>query len=120
MEFPAILDEENLEEPFERSGTRLLMSHEWCYHFDAIIKKYPEAWIQLIYREDVTSYNWWKQAGGFDITYPDYSWYQDDETMFFKIYEQNQLILDFAQKHVLQWTQHHKHNDIFISTYTGK
>ena len=34
MEFPAILDEENLEEPFTGTGTRLLMSHEWPYYFD--------------------------------------------------------------------------------------
>ena len=120
MEFPAILDEENLEEPFTGTGTRLLMSHEWCYHFDDIIKKYPDAWIQLIYRADGTSFDWWLQAGGFDITYPDYSWYEDDDTMFFKIHQQNQLILDFAQKHMLQWKQHHKHNDIFITTYKGK
>ena len=119
MEFPAILDEENLEEPFERSGTRLLMSHEWPYHFDDIIKKYPDAWIQLIYRPDAPSLDWWLQAGGFDISYPNYDWYENETKMFFRIYEQNQLILDFAQKHVLQWTQHHTHSDIFITTYKG-
>ena len=34
-----------------------------------------------------------------------------------RIEEQNQLILDFAQKHSVQWLQHHKHSDIFIGTY---
>jgi len=33
------------------------------------------------------------------------------------IEKQNKLILDFGQKHVLQWTQHHTHSDIFITTY---
>jgi len=63
--------------------------------------------------------DWWLEAGGWDITYPDYSWYKDDETMFARICEQNQLILDFAQKHMLQWKQHHNYNNIFITTYKG-
>jgi hypothetical protein len=126
MEFPANpteggLDQANLNRPFSRwgksAGCKLLMSHEWPYYFDQIMQQYPDDWIQLIYRNDLKSYTWWKQAGGFDITYPNYDWYKDDETMMSRIEEMNHLILDFAQKHNLTWTQHYKHNDVFITTY---
>ena len=33
------------------------------------------------------------------------------------IAQQNKLILDFAQQHLLQWTQHHKNNDVFLAEY---
>jgi hypothetical protein len=121
MEFSCSLNQANLSRPFGdwggSAGCKLLMSHEWPYHFDQIMRQYPNDWIQLIYRNDLKSFLWWKQAGGFDITYPNYDWYVDDETMMARIEEINNLILSFAQKHKLTWTQHHTHNDIFITTY---
>jgi hypothetical protein len=71
----------------------------------------------LIYRENWESFLWWKQAGGWDITYPNYDWYKNDVEMRYKIEEQNDLILSFAQVHNLSWKQHSKHKDIFITTY---
>jgi hypothetical protein len=125
MEFSTNLDQANLEAPFtELSGIKLLMSHEWPYHFKEIIERYPDAWITLIYRNDIASLKWWQAAGGFNITYPNYAWYESDHhllstyyVMTERIKEQNQLILDFAQKHSVQWLQHHTHSDIFIGTY---
>lgn len=121
MEFSVNLHPSNLNAPFtnwdKAAGCKLLMSHEWPYHFDKIQKVYPTAWIHLIYRNDLKSFLWWKQAGGFDITYPNYDWYVDDKTMMARIEEINNLILSFAQRHNLSWTQHHTHNDIFITTY---
>jgi hypothetical protein len=126
MEFPCNpeeggLDHSNLCAPYSNSdeshGCKLLMSHEWPYYFDEIMDRYPEAWIQLVYRPDWNSFLWWKQAGGFDITYPNYDWYESDYFMTVRIKEQNELILDFGQKHSVQWQQNHKHMDIFIGTY---
>ena len=98
MEFSTNLDQENLEAPFtESSGIKLLMSHEWPYHFKEIIERYPDAWITLIYRNDIASLKWWLEAGGFNITYPNYEWYRDETNMFARIIGQNKLILDFAQ-----------------------
>jgi len=123
MEFNCDLTEENLCAPFAKNTTKLtklLLSHEWPYYFDEIVELYPDAPITLVYRNNEASMDWWLEAGGWDITYPDYSWYKDDETMFARIREQNQLILDFAQKHMLQWKQHHNYNNnIFITTYKG-
>ena len=123
MEFPADpaeggLDRDNLDAPYtDNTGTKLIMSHEWPYYFNEIISRYPEAWIQLVYRSDWASFLWWKRAGGFDITYPNYDWYETDYLMTKRIEEQNKLILDFGQRHMLKWIQHSKHEDIFIATY---
>jgi len=117
MEFDCSLDRKNLLAPFSGSGTKLLLSHEWPYHFDAILDAYPLSPITLIYRPDEPSLDWWLYSGGFDIFYPNYEWYVDEAGMRAKIAEQNQLILDFAQKHSVQWLQHHKHSDVFIGTY---
>jgi hypothetical protein len=116
MEFACDLSEDNLNAPFsELDGIKLLLSHEWCYRFDEIRHKYPKDWIYIIYRNNEDSYNWWKQAGGFGITYPNYDWYEDDKTMQQRIAEQNNLILSFAAKHNLVWEQNKKHHDIFYS-----
>ena len=118
MEFDCTLTESNLSSPFtSQEGTKLLLSHEWPYHFEKIQDTFPSAWIYLIYRNDLKSFLWWKQAGGFAITYPNYDWYVDDATMMSRIEEQNHLILSFAQKHKLSWEQHQTHNDIFITIY---
>lgn len=117
MEFEPILEEANLLAPFtKKSGCKLLMSHEWAYVLDEIKEKYPLDWIQLIYRPDWESFLWWKKAGGFDIKYPNYDWYKNDVEMRHKIEEQNNLILDFAQRNNLSWKQHYKHKDVFITT----
>jgi len=112
------LDKHNLDAPYAQNvGCKLLMSHEWPYYFNEIQARYPDAWIQLVYRPDWASFLWWKQAGGFDITYPNYDWYETDYLMTKRIEEQNQLILDFGRKNSVQWNQHHTHSDIFIARY---
>ena len=71
----------------------------------------------MVHRPDYLCYEWWMQAGGWSITYPDYKYYVDDNEMKFKIAEQNRSMLDFALLNKLQWTQHHKHNDTYVATY---
>lgn len=118
MEFPCDLSEDNLLAPFtEPTKCKLLLSHEWAYNLEEIVLKYPDDWIMLIYRENWASFLWWKKAGGFKITYPNYGWYESDYLMTKRIEEQNDLILTFAQSHNLSWKQHPKHKDIFITTY---
>ena len=39
--------------------------------------------------------NWWKQAGGWDITYPDYSYYENDDQMMMNIGAQNKASTRF-------------------------
>ncbi len=107
MEFDCSLDRANLDAPYTNwdssSGCKLHMSHEWPYCFKEIQDAYPLAWIQLVYRPNWESFVWWKEAGGFDITYPSYDWYNTENQMLKSIKEQNQLTLDFAQRNGIQW-----------------
>jgi len=57
----------------------------------------------LIHRPDEASFNWWKDAGGFNIHYPSYTAYINDDIMKREITWQNQAILRFAEEHKLEW-----------------
>jgi len=57
----------------------------------------------LVYRPNEVSNAWWHQAGGFEISYPNYSHYKNSENMFDAIKEQNNNILRFAHKHNATW-----------------
>ena len=104
-EYDTSLAPENLDAPFAHTlGTRILKSHEWAYHLDEIHHRYPDAWIFLVYRPDMSAYSWWHQAGGFNITYPLYEpYYHDSVRMMSEIMRQNQAIMQFAQRHDLEW-----------------
>jgi hypothetical protein len=106
-EFGIDLGSENLDRPFvHTAGTRILKSHEWAYHLDAIRERYPDDWIMLVYRPDMAAYAWWHEAGGFTIQYPDYlPYYKNSINMFTEIQRMNQCILEFSQRHDLAW--HH-------------
>lgn len=104
-EFDTGLDEANLAAPFhDTTGTRILKSHEWAYQLDEIRTRYPDSWIMLVYRPDMSCYSWWHEAGGFGISYPDYRpYYRDSARMLCQIVEQNRAIMQFAQQHDAEW-----------------
>ena len=85
-------------------GTKIVKSHDWAYNLQNIKDIFPDDWIMLVYRPDMSSYAWWHEAGGFNIKYPNYAAYKDSATMLGKIAEQNANILKFAQKHDLTWS----------------
>jgi len=120
MEFPASLDPAVLDAPYTGSGCRLHKSHEWAYMLDDIIKTYPDCWITLIYRPDAASFEWWKQAGGWDISYPNYDFYVDDAGMQQHIKLMNEAMLEFSHRHNLVWHHVGKHADILKTTWKGK
>lgn len=117
MEFDCNLDKSNLDAPFSGQGTKLLMSHEWPYYFNEIIERYPDAWIQLVYRDTFKCFDWWKLCGGWDISYPNYDWYVDDTGMRREIKEQSKLMIDLANKHKLLWSKIPYYSDIYTATY---
>jgi hypothetical protein len=107
MEFPAILDVSIIDSPWSTSGgCRIIKSHDWAYNLQAIKDTFPNDWIMLVYRPDMSSYTWWHEAGGFDITYPDYSAYKDSPTMLKEIAKQNQGILQFGYVHDVSWSHY--------------
>jgi len=117
MEFPADLSPENLDAPYTGTGCRLHKSHEWAYKLNKIVKMYPDSWITLVYRPNEASFDWWKQAGGWNITYPNYEFYVDDAGMRRHIAIMNDCIAKFAGKHHLKWKQILKHKDVYVATW---
>lgn len=117
MEFPADLAPENLDAPYTGTGCRLHKSHEWAYMLDDIVKQYPDAWITLVYRPAIASFDWWKEAGGWDITYPNYDFYVDDAGMREHIRLMNNCITKFANTHQLRWDLPLKYKDVYVTTW---
>ena len=115
MEFPAILDTKNLDLPYKGTGTKLHKSHEWSLMLDDIADLYDRSGIILIYRPNEASLNWWLQAGGFNITYPNNDYSKNEKTMAKHIATQIDAILKFAHKHNLVWQHHQTHHDILIT-----
>ena len=87
----------------EPGGCKIVKSHDWALKLDNVKNEFPDDWIMLVYRPDVSSYAWWFEAGGFSIEYPNYSAYNDHIGMQHAIAEQNNCILKFAHKHNLTW-----------------
>jgi hypothetical protein len=85
-------------------GIKLVKSHDWAYMLDVIKPGFINDWVMLVYRPNEVSNEWWHKAGGFNITYPNYSHYKDSNNMYKKIQEQNNNILRFAHKHNVMWS----------------
>lgn len=104
MEFEPQLDPQYIDQAWtDSNGTKIVKSHEWAYALDEIKQKFPKDWIMLVYRPDMASYAWWFEAGGFNIKYPNYEYYENSANMLGEIAKQNSAILNFGSKHNLSW-----------------
>ena len=88
----------------EPGGCCLVKSHQWPDKFDEIKRHYPNDWIMLVYRPDMASFAWWHEAGGFQIKYPSYKWYQDEADMLHEISRNNKLMLKYACDKRATWS----------------
>lgn len=75
--------------------TRVIKSHQFGKFLYTIKNNWPFCPIVIAMRDDQVCYDWWQEAGGFDITYPNYSWYS--ERMLDEILTQNRLSQEFIQ-----------------------
>jgi len=104
MEFEPILDSKYIDQAWiHNKGCKIVKSHEWSYYLDEIREKFPEDWIIMIYRPDISSYAWWHEAGGFQIKYPNYSSYKNSGLMLNEIIQQNSAILKFGMLNNCKW-----------------
>lgn len=83
-------------------GTRLIKSHEWSMMIDQIVHHFPNDGMILVYRNTLESFQWWKQAGGFDIMYPSYAAYQNDAKILTEMHNQNMAIETFCLKNNIE------------------
>jgi len=88
--------QENWHRPFSGTGKRIIKSHTFAHQLDELkTLGHP---IVMVYRSHLECYDWWMQAGGFDITYPNYRYYyKDSNTMRAEIKRQNKDIKAFVQ-----------------------
>lgn len=104
MEFDSVLDPAVLDSAWTQpGGTRIVKSHNWAYKLHDVKAAFPDDWIMLVYRPDMPSYTWWHEAGGFNIKYPDYKWYNNSTGMMSEIATQNKKMLEFAHEKDLTW-----------------
>lgn len=89
--------EAEFDKPFSGNGIRIIKSHHFAYNLEYIKKNWPDCPIVLVQREDDSCFTWWTLAGGFDINYPNYSWYQNFDTMYKQICKQNFEIKKFRK-----------------------
>jgi len=82
-------------------GIKVVKSHWFSYNLDFLIETFPAAKIIAVYLPDDVCFDWWHVIGGWDITYPIYNWYENDERMKKQIKEENShLIRFFAEKNI--------------------
>lgn len=82
------------DKPFNGKGKRIIKSHTFANNLDFL--KFDGSPIILVYRNDYECMNWWLEAGGFDITYPNYKpYYKNEDKMWNEIQRQNSNILKF-------------------------
>jgi len=105
MELPATFDRQLIDSAWTKSGgIRIVKSHDWAYQLHELYKTLDsDEKIMLVYRPDMASYAWWHEAGGFQIQYPSYRWYEDSHKMLQEIQRQNKLMLEFAYDVSAKW-----------------
>ena len=93
MEFNNTRD--NWDLPFSGKGKRIIKSHTFAHDLDELkTLGFP---IVMVYRNDIECFNWWNDAGGFDITYPNYSYFKDQDTMWAHIQSENKDTMHFIK-----------------------
>ena len=93
MEFRNTRD--NWDLPFSGKGKRIIKSHTFAHDLNDL--KTLDFPIVMVYRNDIECFKWWNGAGGFNITYPNYAYFKDQDTMWAHIQSENRDIMQFIK-----------------------
>ena len=99
---------EEFKKPFANweSGIKIIKSHWFSYHIPLLRELFPKAILWSFYDTDKICQEWWHTVGGWEISYPNYDWYKDDETMLKQIGIENNNIKDnFNLKRYTTWKE---------------
>jgi len=80
------------------SKTKMIKCHQFAYNLDWLHENIINSNILLVKRGNQECFDWWKQAGGWDISYPNYQWYVDDLHMQHYIEAENKLAEEFVNQ----------------------
>lgn len=82
--------------PYENwEKIKVIWSHWFSYEIDYLHSLFPKAKILSCVANDIDSFYRWHKIGGWAISYPKYTWYQNDSTMLEKIKEENYRLMKF-------------------------
>ena len=83
-----------IKRPFETwEGTKIIKSHWFAYNIETLKEWFPDSkLIAVKYGDEYDMFAWWHYVGGWDIKYPHYSWYKNNQLMFSKIQEESLAI----------------------------
>jgi len=94
MEFGTNVEEWS--KPFTGVGKRIIKSHTFAHRLDKLKNLgFP---IVIVYRNSFECIEWWKLCGEFNITYPNYQYFKDLDTMWQHIQNENNDIMEFVHK----------------------
>ncbi len=90
------------------SGVKIIKSHWFAYHLPFLKEMFPDAKFFAKHMPNDDCFEWWHVCGGWDISYPHYFWYKDDERMKQQIAIENEHILNFFKE-----VKHYNIKDLF-------
>jgi hypothetical protein len=100
--------------PFDSwDRVKLVKSHWFVYHLELLTELFPRARIIGAYLPNDISFRWWHKLGGWDIGYPPYDWFVNDERMKKHIKIGNALMLAFFTERGIEFKSHKGYKEMF-------
>lgn len=101
--------EQEFDRPFSGTGIRIIKSHVFCYHIDFLKSTWPDCRIVLVNRDNDACLGWWVRCGHFDISYPNYQWYNNLRQMGYQINNQNYALKQYWHNNPKRWANNNRH-----------
>ena len=75
------------------NGVKIIKSHWFAYNIEILKEWFPDAKLLAIqYGTNLDTFAWWHFVGGWDIAYPHYDWYENNERLLEQIEKENSAI----------------------------
>ena len=81
-----------------------IKSHWFAYNLDWVWENFKGHELLLIWKDPTAAYQHWQDIGGWKITYPNYIWYRQKDSMQDQIHKEADQLLDFINRKNLQLT----------------
>jgi hypothetical protein len=107
---------EEIKKPFDNwdQGVKIVKSHWFSYgeNLNWLKNNFPDAKFILVYNVNEVAFKWWHFVGGWDISFPTYTWYNNDSRMYEKILKENQDMIAFAKSNMVPIKMHHNFQSV--------
>jgi len=110
------------DQPFSGVGTRIIKSHVFCLpsNIEWLRHTWPGYPIVLVYRDTDACIGWWYRCGGWDIDYPNYhAYYQNNANLVRQVQRQNAGILVARSSATARAVENNRHLCKILDIYTA-